>query len=101
LYKITFLCILIILTFIIINIHKIRNKDPTNNLIINDYNLSDDIEYILQLYQQLNIAIPLDIIEELDHQQSNLNTSQDIISFIEGQRYNWKLENQKKFKPPN
>lgn len=58
----------------------------------------ESTEKILKQYHSQNIKIPFDIIEELDYQ--TYTEPCDIIEFIESQRYNWKLENQKKFKPP-
>lgn len=49
---------------------------------------------VLDLYEQSNIRLPLDILEDLATQ--NLKTEKEIFDFIENQRNHWKLENQKK-----
>lgn len=49
---------------------------------------------VLDLYEQSNIRLPLDILEDLSTQ--NLKTEKEIFDFIENQRNHWKLENQKK-----
>lgn len=49
---------------------------------------------VLDLYEQSNIRLPLDILEDLSTQ--NLKTEKEIFDFIENQRNQWKLENQKK-----
>lgn len=49
---------------------------------------------VLDLYEQSNIRLPLDILEDLVTQ--NLKTEKEIFDFIENQRLHWKLENQKK-----
>ena len=101
LYKIIILSTLIIITFIIY-IKLIKSKNHIlENTILNQYNLTDNIDKIIELYHLNNIKLPLDIIEELEHNKENLINDKIIISFIENHRYNWKLENQKKFKPPN
>lgn len=48
----------------------------------------------LKIYEKSNIQIPVDILDEMKHQ--NLKDENEIIDFIENQRYYWKLENTKK-----
>lgn len=50
---------------------------------------------VLAIYEQSNIRIQLDILEELSY-NVQLKTPYDIFSFIEQQRQSWKLENSKK-----
>lgn len=49
---------------------------------------------VLDIYQDSNIRIPADIIEDLSF--SRIYDYQDIIAYIENQRNYWKLENSKK-----
>ena len=57
-------------------------------------NLSNVVNEVLDIYEQSNIKIPLDIIEELQH--LNLSTDKQVYDYIENQRNHWKLENNKK-----
>jgi hypothetical protein len=49
---------------------------------------------VLDIYQESNIRIPVDIIEDLAY--SRIYDYQEIIAYIENQRNYWKLENTKK-----
>lgn len=57
-------------------------------------NLSNVVNEVLDIYDQSNIKLPLDIIEEL--QYANLSTDKQVYDYIENQRNHWKLENNKK-----
>ena len=57
-------------------------------------NLSTVVNEVLNIYDQSNIKIPLDIIEELHYM--NLTTDKQVFDYIENQRNHWKLENNKK-----
>nr|2BNK_A Chain A, EARLY PROTEIN GP16.7 [Bacillus phage phi29]2BNK_B Chain B, EARLY PROTEIN GP16.7 [Bacillus phage phi29]2C5R_A Chain A, EARLY PROTEIN P16.7 [Salasvirus phi29]2C5R_B Chain B, EARLY PROTEIN P16.7 [Salasvirus phi29]2C5R_C Chain C, EARLY PROTEIN P16.7 [Salasvirus phi29]2C5R_D Chain D, EARLY PROTEIN P16.7 [Salasvirus phi29]2C5R_E Chain E, EARLY PROTEIN P16.7 [Salasvirus phi29]2C5R_F Chain F, EARLY PROTEIN P16.7 [Salasvirus phi29] len=57
-------------------------------------NLSACEVAVLDLYEQSNIRIPSDIIEDLVNQR--LQSEQEVLNYIETQRTYWKLENQKK-----
>lgn len=63
-----------------------------NNKSINRFTITQN--KVLDLYEQSNIRLPLDILEDLATQ--NLKTEKEIFDFIENQRIHWKLENQKK-----
>lgn len=67
------------------------NELPTNKS-INRFTITQN--KVLDLYEQSNIRLPLDILEDLSTQ--NLKTEKEIFDFIENQRNQWKLENQKK-----
>lgn len=49
---------------------------------------------VLNIYDDSNIRIPVEIIEDLSHRK--LDNKKDIQFFIESQRHYWKLENNKK-----
>src|SRR5690606_20806218 len=51
-------------------------------------------ENVLDIYEQNNIKIPIDILEDLRHM--NLDDEDEIFMYIESQRRHWKLENSKK-----
>lgn len=54
---------------------------------------------VLDIYEDSNIKIPTDIIEELH--RMGLSNEKEIFDYIENQRYFWKLENSKKpYKKP-
>ena len=57
-------------------------------------NLSNVVNEVLDIYDQSNIKLPLDIIEELHYM--NLTTDKQVFDYIENQRNHWKLENNKK-----
>ena len=57
-------------------------------------NLSNVVNEVLDIYEQSNIKIPLDIIEEL--QYMSLSDEKQVFEYIENQRNHWKLENNKK-----
>ena len=48
----------------------------------------------LDVYDQTNIRVPVDIIEDLH--SLNLETEKEILEYIENQRHFWRLENTKK-----
>ena len=68
---------------------EIHNKriDRSNNFTI-------VVNEVLNIYEESNIKIPLDIIEEL--QFINLSDEKQVFEYIENQRNHWKLENNKK-----
>lgn len=57
-------------------------------------NLSNVVNEVLDIYEQSNIKIPIDIIEEL--QFMNLTDNKQVFDYIENQRNYWTLENRKK-----
>lgn len=67
-------------------------NELSSNKSINRFTQSQN--RVLDLYEQSNIRLPLDILEDLSTQ--NLKTEKEIFDFIENQRNHWKLENQKK-----
>lgn len=67
-------------------------NELSSNKPINHFTQSQN--RVLDLYEQSNIRLPLDILEDLATQ--NLKTEKEIFDFIENQRNQWKLENQKK-----
>lgn|SRR5699024_1088145 len=68
---------------------ELHNKriDRTNNFTI-------VVNEVLNIYEESNIKIPLDIIEEL--QFMNFSNEKQVFEYIENQRNHWKLENNKK-----
>lgn len=68
-------------------LNELSSNKPINRLTITQ-------NKVLDLYEQSNIRLPLDILEDLATQ--NLKTEKEIFDFIENQRNHWKLENQKK-----
>lgn len=67
-------------------------NELSSNKLINRFTITQN--KVLDLYEQSNIRLPLDILEDLATQ--NLKTEKEIFDFIENQRNHWKLENQKK-----
>lgn len=67
-------------------------NEISSNKSINRFTITQN--KVLDLYEQSNIRLPLDILEDLSTQ--NLKTEKEIFDFIENQRNHWKLENQKK-----
>lgn len=67
-------------------------NELSSNKAINCFTITQN--KVLDLYEQSNIRLPLDILEDLTTQ--NLKTEKEIFDFIENQRIQWKLENQKK-----
>lgn len=67
-------------------------NELSSNKSINCFTITQN--KVLDLYEQSNIRLPLDILEDLATQ--NLKTENEIFDFIENQRNHWKLENQKK-----
>jgi len=65
-----------------------------NKTIDRKSNLSNIVNQVLDIYEQSNIKIPIDIIEEL--QFINLIDDKQVFDYIENQRNHWKLENNKK-----
>jgi|SRR5690625_4780195 len=57
-------------------------------------NLSNVVNETLDIYEQSNIKIPIDIIEDL--QFMNLTDNKQVFDYIENQRNYWTLENRKK-----
>ena len=72
----------------------LRQKIANNALSEKTNNLPFVLDQVLQRYFDLNIRIPLDIIEEAARLTWNDET--EVIAYIEQQRNHWKLECQKK-----
>ena len=72
----------------------LRQKIANNALSPKTNNLPMVLDTVLQRYFDLNIRIPLDIIEEAA--RSTWNDEAEVIAYIEQQRNHWKLECQKK-----
>lgn len=94
-----FIIIIIIIT--ILSIFKDRILQRGIFRIPLDYNQiktvseqNETINKVLQDYERVGIKIPLDIIEELNYH--NFDSEDQIKNFIQVQRNNWKLENNKK-----
>ena len=62
--------------------------------IIKETSFPIHINAVLDIYDDANIKLPLDIIEDLDYM--NLETAKEAYDYIENQRLHWKLENTKK-----
>ena len=56
--------------------------------------LSEVLNITLEQYDRQGIRIPIDIIEDLQHEQ--FSGIDDCMKSVEQQRHNWKLENSKK-----
>ena len=56
--------------------------------------LPNGINKVLDIYEQSNIKIQLDIIEELSYM--TFHSDKEVFDYIENQRNHWKLENNKK-----
>ena len=72
----------------------LRQKIKNNALSPKTNNLPMVLDQVLQRYFDLNIRIPLDIIEEAA--RLTWNDEAEVIAYIEQQRNHWKLECQKK-----
>ena len=72
----------------------LRQKIANNALSDKSNNLPMVLDQVLQRYFDLNIRIPLDIIEEAA--RLTWTDESEVISYIEQQRNHWKLECQKK-----
>ena len=72
----------------------LRQKIKNNALSDKSNNLPYVLDTVLQRYFDLNIRIPLDIIEEAA--RLTWNDEVEVIAYIEQQRNHWKLECQKK-----
>lgn len=72
----------------------LRQKIVNNALSDKSNNLPMILDQVLQRYFDLNIRIPLDIIEEAARLTWTDET--EVIAYIEQQRNHWKLECQKK-----
>ena len=72
----------------------LRQKIANNALSSKTNNLPMALDTVLQRYFDLNIRIPLDIIEEAA--RLTWNDEAEVIAYIEQQRNHWKLECQKK-----
>ena len=59
-----------------------------------DNKLSEVLNITLEQYDRQGIKIPIDIIEDLQHEQ--FSGIDDCMKSVEQQRHNWKLENSKK-----
>ena len=72
----------------------LRQKIKNNALSDKTNNLPYVLDNVLQRYFDLNIRIPLDIIEEAA--RLTWTDESEVIAYIEQQRNHWKLECQKK-----
>ena len=72
----------------------LRQKIKNNAISDKTNNLPHVLDQVLQRYFDLNIRIPLDIIEEAA--RLTWTDESEVISYIEQQRNHWKLECQKK-----
>ena len=72
----------------------LRQKIKNNALSDKSNNLPLVLDTVLQRYFDLNIRIPLDIIEEAA--RITWSDEAEVIAYIEQQRNHWKLECQKK-----
>ena len=72
----------------------LRQKIANNALSDKSNNLPLVLDQVLQRYFDLNIRIPLDIIEEAA--RLTWTDESEVIAYIEQQRNHWKLECQKK-----
>ena len=72
----------------------LRQKIANNALSPKTNNLPMVLDQVLQRYFDLNIRIPLDIIEEAA--RLTWTDESEVIAYIEQQRNHWKLECQKK-----
>lgn len=70
------------------------NEQINNRTIDNNIQLSHVESSVLDLYDESNIRIPVDIIEDLHHKK--LSTEKEVMEYVENQRNFWKLENTKK-----
>ena len=74
--------------------YDLRQKINNNALSDKTNNLPYVLDQVLQRYFDLNIRIPLDIIEEAA--RLTWTDESEVIAYIEQQRNHWKLECQKK-----
>ena len=72
----------------------LRQKITNNAISDKSNNLPMVLDQVLQRYFDLNIRIPLDIIEEAA--RLTWTDESEVIAYIEQQRNHWKLECQKK-----
>jgi hypothetical protein len=72
----------------------LRQKITNNAISDKTNNLPYVLDQVLQRYFDLNIRIPLDIIEEAA--RITWNDEAEVIAYIEQQRNHWKLECQKR-----
>ena len=72
----------------------LRQKITNNAISDKTNNLPYVLDQVLQRYFDLNIHIPLDIVEEAA--RLTWNDEAEVIAYIEQQRNHWKLECQKK-----
>ena len=72
----------------------LRQKIANNAISEQTNNLPYVLDQVLQRYFDLNIRIPLDIIEEAA--RLTWTDESEVIAYIEQQRNHWKLECQKK-----
>lgn len=76
--------------------YQIKEARTTlNNLTVaKETQLSNVVNDVLNVYDQVSIRIPKDIIEDLTY--LDLKDHDEVQDFIENQRQHWKLENSKK-----
>ena len=74
--------------------HTLRQKIANNAISPKTANLPFVLDQVLKRYFDLNIRIPLDIIEEAA--RLTWTDESEVIAYIEQQRNHWKLECQKK-----
>ena len=74
-----------------------QEYEQQQHMILNtqrDNKLSEVLNVTLEQYDRQGIKIPIDIIEDLQHEQ--FSGIDDCMKSVEQQRHNWKLENSKK-----
>ena len=60
------------------------------------FSYSSQVTNALNLYQNSFIKLPADILEELSFFNDSFTSTTDVVTFIENQRNNWKIENTKR-----
>ena len=60
------------------------------------FSYSTHVTNALNLYQNSFIKLPVDILEELSFFNDSFTSTTDVVTFIENQRNNWKIENTKR-----
>lgn len=74
-------------------LESLKKQIATTEL-VKETNLTTLENAVVDMYEQSNIKLPLEIIEDTHHMK--LTSKDDIISYIETQRDLWKKENSKK-----
>lgn len=73
---------------------SLLNLQIESNKIDNNVKLTAAQISVLNIYEDSHIRIPADILEDLSSRK--FSSEKEIFSYIENQRYFWKLENTKK-----